>query len=70
MNEEKSLYDLLNEATALTEEQEKEIKANAIKKANELSAKVYEEAAKAQQSENNESNDSKDDVQDAEYEEK
>lgn len=42
MNEEKSLYDLLNEATALTEEQEKEIKANAIKKANELFKELTE----------------------------
>ena len=32
----KSLYELLNEATSISEEREQEIKKNAIKKANEI----------------------------------
>ena len=42
MEHEKSLYDMLNEATALTAEQEKELKANAIKKANEIFKEITE----------------------------
>lgn len=42
MENEKSLYEMLNEAAALSEEQEKEIKANAIKKANEIFKEITE----------------------------
>ena len=36
MEQEKSLDELLNEATAISDEREQEIRKNAIKKANEI----------------------------------
>ena len=43
MENEKSLYDFLNEATALSPEREEEIKQNAIKYANELFKSITSE---------------------------
>ena len=43
MENEKSLYEMLNEAAALNEEQEKVIKANAIKRANEIFKEITQE---------------------------
>ena len=43
MEQQKSLYDFLNEATALSPEREQEIKNNAIKYANELFEEIVKE---------------------------
>lgn len=43
MENEKSLYEMLNEAVAQTAEQEKVIKANAIKRANEIFKEITEQ---------------------------
>lgn len=43
MEQQKSLYDFLNEATALSPEREEEIKQNAIKYANEFLKEITTE---------------------------